>query len=166
MQQIQDFFSQLNNPTQVVIVTHQKPDGDAMGSSLGLYHFLIQLGHQVQVISPTNWANFLDWMPAANKVLDFENNKEKAIQLIENANIIFCLDFNVLHRTKHVAPYLEKATCTKILIDHHQEPQTDAFNFGISNTAKSSTCEMVYDFIVDSGNADKINVAITTCLYT
>lgn len=166
MQQIQDFFSQLNKPSQVVIVTHQKPDGDAMGSSLGLYHFLIQLGHQVQVISPTNWANFLDWMPAANKVLDFENNKEKAIQLIENASIIFCLDFNVLHRTKHVAPYLEKATCTKILIDHHQDPQTDAFNFGISNTAKSSTCEMVYDFIVDSGNADKINVDIATCLYT
>lgn len=166
MQPIHLFYPQLNNPSKIIIVSHQKPDGDAMGSSLGLYHFLIQLGHTVNVISPTNWANFLNWMPGVEHVIDFEKNQEKCNQLIQSANIIFCLDFNVLYRTKHVAPLIEAVNCIKILIDHHQEPQVDAFTYGISNTAKSSTCEMVYDFIVDSGNASTLNINIATCLYT
>ncbi|HNE93959.1 MAG TPA: DHH family phosphoesterase, partial [Chitinophagaceae bacterium] len=77
MQPIHLFYPQLNNPSKIIIVSHQKPDGDAMGSSLGLYHFLIQLGHTVNVISPTNWANFLNWMPGVEHVIDFEKNQEK-----------------------------------------------------------------------------------------
>jgi phosphoesterase RecJ-like protein len=166
MQSIEQFFPKLSTPSKVVIVTHQKPDGDAMGSSLGLYHFLIQLSHQVTVISPTNWANFLDWMPTANSVLNFEQKENVCKQIIADADFIFCLDFNVLHRTKHVAVHIENSNAIKILIDHHQEPQVSAFNYGISNTAKSSTCEMVYDFIVDSGYQHLINIDIATCLYT
>jgi len=166
MQQIQEFYPQLTNPRKVVITCHQKPDGDAMGSTLGLYHFLIQLGHSVTVISPTNWADFLDWMPSVKNVVDFERFKEKAIGIINDAEIIFCLDFNVLHRTKHMEPYLAAANCIKILIDHHQQPQEEAFTYGISNTYKSSTCEMVYDFIVESQHPDKINLDVAACLYT
>jgi phosphoesterase RecJ-like protein len=166
MQQIQEFYPQLTQPQKVVITCHQKPDGDAMGSTLGLYHFLIQLGHEVTVISPTNWADFLEWMPGVNKVVDFERFREKSIGLINNAQIIFCLDFNILHRTKNMEPYLAAAKCTKVLIDHHEQPQAEAFNFGISNTYKSSTCEMVYDFIVGSHHSDKINLDVATCLYT
>lgn len=166
MEPIQAFYSQLTTPKKVVITAHQKPDGDAMGSSLGLYHVLVQLGHSVTVISPTNWASFLKWMPAANKVVDFELSKEVAIKYLEEAEVLFCLDFNVLHRTKNMAPVLERLQCTKILIDHHEQPQVQYFSYGISNTAKSSTCEMVYDFIVDSGHADKINVEVAQCLYT
>jgi len=79
---------------QVVITMHQKPDGDAMGSSLGLYHVLIQLGHQVTVVSPTNWASFLNWMPGCDLVLDFEKSihKDKALAAIENAD--WRKDFN------------------------------------------------------------------------
>ncbi|MBX2930900.1 MAG: DHH family phosphoesterase [Chitinophagaceae bacterium] len=166
MQPIQKFFPKLTTPAKVVIVTHQKPDGDAMGSSLGLYHFLIQFSHQVTVISPTNWAGFLNWMPACDKVINFEQKEAICKQIIAEADIIFCLDFNVLYRTKHVAPEIEKASAIKILIDHHQEPQTEAFDFGISDTTKSSTCEMVYDFIVNSGYQHTINIDIATCLYT
>ena len=166
MQQIQDFFPQIHEPKKVIITTHQKPDGDAMGSSLGLYHFLIQLGHQVTVISPTNWANFLDWMPGIDTVIDYEQNKEKSKLLIQDADVIFCLDFNILHRTKNLEPFLEAATCTRILIDHHQQPQEEMFAYGISDTNKSSTCEMVYDFIMDSGNGANINLDVATCLYT
>jgi phosphoesterase RecJ-like protein len=166
MQQIQEFYPQLTQPKKVVITTHQKPDGDAMGSSLGLYHFLKQLGHQVTVISPTNWADFLEWMPGIKQVIDFERYREKAISIINQAELIFCLDFNVLHRTKHMEPYLAAANCTKVLIDHHEQPQEAAFNFGVSNTYKSSTCEMVYDFIEESGFSNKINLDIATCLYT
>ena len=138
MQQIQEFYSQLTQPKKVVITAHQKPDGDAMGSCLGLYHFLVQLGHQATVISPTNWADFLDWMPGVQHVLDFERFKDKANSIISEAEIIFCLDFNILHRTKHMEQPLATAQCIKILIDHHQQPQEEAFTYGISNTAKSS----------------------------
>jgi len=92
---------------------HQKPDGDAMGSALGLYHFLIAMGHDVQVISPTNWADFLDWMPGIDKVIDFEKNKEKALKIIGTTDWLFCLDFNVLHRTKHMEKPLTEANCIK-----------------------------------------------------
>ncbi|HEX8331061.1 MAG TPA: DHH family phosphoesterase [Segetibacter sp.] len=166
MQEIQAFYSQLNNPQKVVITTHQKPDGDAMGSSLGLCHFLQGLGHTVTVISPTNWASFLKWMPGCEKVVDFELHKEKAIKILEEAEVLFCLDFNVLHRTKNMESHLAGLQCTKVLIDHHQQPQEEAFTFGVSDTKKSSTSEMVYDFIVDSGNKEKINTDIAECLYT
>ena len=166
MQSIQAFYTQLTTPRKVIVTTHQKPDGDAMGSSLGLYHFLTQLGHSVTVVSPTNWAGFLKWMPGASNVVDFEYSKEVAVKMIEEAELLFCLDFNVLHRTKNMEPVLAELQCTKVLIDHHQQPQEDYFDFGVSNTAKRSTCEMVFDFIVDSGFGDKINTEIAQCLYT
>lgn len=145
---------------------HQKPDGDAMGSALGLYHFLIALGHQVQVISPTNWADFLDWMPGIDKVIDFEKNREKSKKIIDETDWLFCLDFNVLHRTKNLEKYLTEAKCTKILIDHHEQPQEEAFDFGASITSKSSTCEMVYDFIIESGHGSLLNLDAAECIYT
>ena len=145
---------------------HQKPDGDAMGSALGLYHFLKGLGHTVTVISPTNWAEFLNWMPGVKEVVDFEQQREKSKQLIDQAEVIFCLDFNILHRTKHMEQPLTEAKCTKILIDHHEQPQEEAFTYGVSNTAKSSTCEMVFDFITDSGHQDAITPEMAECLYT
>ena len=166
MQSIQLFYPELNTPKKIAITTHQKPDGDAMGSSLGLYHLLIQLGHTVTVISPTNWASFLKWMPAANKVVDFELSKDIAIKYLQEADVLFCLDFNVLHRTKNMEPVLNDLTCTKVLIDHHEQPQVEYFTYGISSTAKSSTCEMVFDFIVDSGHDAKINTEIAQSLYT
>jgi len=166
MKNIQEFYPYLTEPKKVVITTHQKPDGDAMGSSLGLYHFLCSLGHSVTVISPTNWANFLDWMPGTNYVIDFDYNREKAKNIIQQAELIFCLDFNILHRTKNMEQPLADAKCIKILIDHHQQPQEEVFDYGNSNTSKSSTCEMVYDFIVESGHADKLNLDMATNLYT
>jgi bifunctional oligoribonuclease and PAP phosphatase NrnA len=168
MYPIQEFYPLLTTPSKVIITMHQKPDGDAMGSTLGLYHFLIQLGHEVTVISPTNWADFLNWMPGVDKVLDFEKHahRERCVALIQNADILFCLDFNVMHRTKNMEPFLMKASCKKVLIDHHQQPQESAFDFGASNVYKSSTCEMVYDFITESGHTDLINLDVAACLYT
>ena len=165
MQPIHELYPLLNQPRKIVITTHQKPDPDAMGSSLGLYHLLIQLGHTVQVISPTNWAAFLDWMPGCEKVIDFERNVQKCEAFLSEADWIFCLDFNTLIRTKRMAVFLEQVSAKRILIDHHQEPQTSVFTWGISNTAKSSTCEMIYDFICESGNKDKINQPVMQCLY-
>jgi phosphoesterase RecJ-like protein len=167
MQSIHLLYPELNGVSRkVVITTHQKPDGDAMGSSLALFHFLTQLGHQVQVISPTNWANFLNWMPGVESVLDFEKETNRCTTLIQDSDWVFCLDFNVLARTKKMVTALEETSAVRVLIDHHQEPQTDRFVYGVSDTTKSSTAEMVYDFIIGSGLDQLINQPITQCLYT
>ena len=166
MQPIEQFFQNLNKPFKAVITCHQKPDGDAMGSTLSLYHFLKSMGHDVVVISPTNWAQFLDWMPGVEEVIDFEANREKSTEFVNNADYVFCLDFNILHRTKHLEPVISASKANKILIDHHQQPDTPNFHYGISDVSKSSTCEMIYDFIVQSGHSNLINIDIATCLYT
>lgn len=165
MKPIEEIFPLLNQSRRVVITTHMKPDADAMGSSLGLYHLLKQLGHSVTVISPTNWAGWVNWMPGVRQVVDYELQKEKGEKALNEAEWLFCLDFNIFHRTKTLTERLKQVSCTKILIDHHQEPDEASFDYGISNTAKSSTCEMVYDFIIGSGNGDKINEEISECLY-
>ena len=144
---------------------HQKPDPDAMGSSLALAGVLARLGHEVTVISPTNWPDFLKWMPGSKKVIDFEASREKGNKALEAAEWIFCLDFNALYRTKHMAAKLAELPCVKILIDHHEQPETQAFDYGISLTAKSSTSEMVYDLIKASGNDGLINEDVAACLY-
>jgi bifunctional oligoribonuclease and PAP phosphatase NrnA len=165
MKPIKDIFPLLVQPRQIVITTHQKPDADAMGSSLALRHFLTQLGHSVTVISPTNWAGWVNWMPGTKEVMDYEQDKQKAEAVLDKADWLFCLDFNIFHRTKTLTEKLKQLTCTKILIDHHQEPDEISFDYGVSDTSKSSTCEMVYDFILASGHADKINADISTCIY-
>ena len=165
MKPIQALYPLLSTPRQIVITMHQKPDADAMGSTLALKHFLVQLGHAVTVISPTNWAGWVNWLPGVKEVLDYDKDKQKSDVILNNADWIFCLDFNIFHRTKTMTEKLKQLSCTKILIDHHQEPDIASFDYGISDTVKSSTCEMVYDFIVDSGHADKINLEIGECIY-
>jgi phosphoesterase RecJ-like protein len=145
---------------------HQKPDGDAMGSALAVYHFLKALGHQVTVISPTNWATFLNWMPGCGQVLDFEKNRDAAKDLVSHADMLFCLDFNIMHRTKNMEHLLLDAKCTKVLIDHHELPDEQAFTYGESIPAKSSTCEMVYDFIMQSPYAEIMDLDMAACIYT
>lgn len=165
MRPIADIYTLLDKPKKVVIIMHQKPDADAMGSSLGLSLFLKQLGHTPTVISPTNWAEWLKWMPECQDVIDYEFSTEKANAVLDQAEWVFCLDFNTLARTRHMASKLRKLSCTRILIDHHQQPETEIFAYGVSDTGKSSTCEMVYDFIVGSGHKDKLNLDIAACLY-
>src|SRR5258706_1782995 len=165
MKPVSELFPLLKEPENVVITFHQKPDADAMGSALGLYHFLLQLNHTVTVVSPTNWAGFLSWMPGCKKVLDYEMQTSKATAVLDKAEWLFCLDFNTLNRTRKMADKLSSLTCTKILIDHHQQPQEETFDYGISDVNKSSTSEMVYDFIIESGYADKIDENVAECLY-
>jgi len=166
MQPIKNLYPLLDRQRKIVITMHQKPDGDAMGAALALFHFLKSLGHAVCVISPTNWARFLNWMPGCKEVIDFEMHTDKSRQIIEGAELLFCLDFNSMHRTKRMETLLLGAKCVKVLIDHHEQPTEEHFDYGISDAARSSTCEMVYDFIVGSGHADKLNLDMAACIYT
>jgi bifunctional oligoribonuclease and PAP phosphatase NrnA len=165
MQPITDIVPLLQDPRDIVIVMHQKPDADAMGSSLGLFHVLKAVGHRVTVISPTNWADWLAWMPGAGTVIDYELNTIKSNEILQKADWIFCLDFNVLHRTRKMTEPIGRAPGIRILIDHHQQPQKEVFAYGISDTNKSSASEMVFDFIESAGLGSKINVAVAECLY-
>lgn len=165
MKVLGEIYPLLATPRNIVITMHQKPDADAMGSALGLYHFLLTFGHQVTVISPTNWAKWLDWMPDCSKVVDYELHRDRAEGILKQADWVFCLDFNALVRAKHMAPSLQSGGFTRILIDHHQQPESQHFAYGISDTSKSSTCELIYDFIVGGGYSDRITNAIAECLY-
>jgi phosphoesterase RecJ-like protein len=166
MQPIAHLYPLLEHKRNIVITMHQKPDGDAIGSALALFHFLRKIGHNATVVSPTNWAKFLNWMPGCNEVVDFEAQIQKATALAENADILFCLDFNAMHRTKKMETLLLGIKCVKVLIDHHEQPAEEHFDYGVSNILKSSTCEMVYDFIVKSPFADKLDLDMATCIYT
>jgi len=168
MKDTKELYPLLQEPAKVVVTMHQKPDPDAMGSSLALANVLKAGGHSVTIISPTNWPDFLQWMDGTETVIDFESgpaSKEKAILAVKESDWIFCLDFNVFDRTKHLAPHLASASARKILLDHHQQPDTASFEFGRSDVGKSSTCEMVYDFIQEAGWGDRINSAVSACLY-
>jgi phosphoesterase RecJ-like protein len=165
MKPISDLYSLLHQPQKVVITTHQKPDADAMGSSLALGHYLRKKGHEVSVISPTNWAGFVDWMPGTALVINYDQHQQKSKQLLTQADLLFCLDFNIFHRTKSMTEVLYSLSCKKVLIDHHQEPDVASFTFGVSDTSKSSTCEMIYDFIVGANDADLIDQDIAECIY-
>ncbi len=165
MKEIKELFPFLAVPKKIVVTMHQKPDPDAMGSALGLYHYLKLKGHDVKVISPTNWADFLKWMPGCETVFDFESQRSMCIEIMNQAEIFFCLDFNHFSRTRFMESILKDLSCIKVLIDHHREPQTEVFDYGVSDIAKSSTAEMVYDFIVDNEGKSLINKDIAENLY-
>lgn len=164
MRPIAEIKPLLATPKKIVVTMHQKPDADAMGASLAWYHYLLQKGHKVSVLSPTNFPDFLQWMPGCDKVINFEGQTEKALLALENTELLFCLDFNALYRTKALAPYLEKLQCTKVLIDHHLLPQPD-FDYGISDASASATAQLVYEIIVDFGDTQLINLEMAQCLY-
>jgi phosphoesterase RecJ-like protein len=164
MKRIEEIKPLLESPKKVVITMHQKPDADAMGSSLALFHYLKQKGHDVTVISPTNFPEFLEWMPGAKEVLDFESAQDKALKALEGIELLFCLDFNALYRTKGMEPYLAALSCIKILIDHHLEPQPD-FDYGVSDTTASSTAQLVYETIYLLGDERYINEDMAQCIY-
>src|SRR6478609_2600004 len=115
MQPLHLIYNQLSEKKNIAITMHQKPDADAMGSTLALFHFLKQFGHNVTVISPTNWARWVDWMQGANEVLDYELNKAEADTILDRADWLFCLDFNHFSRTKTLAPKLFSLKIPKIL---------------------------------------------------
>lgn len=163
--EIQEIVALLSAPKKIVIVPHRSPDGDAMGSTLGLYHFLLKMGHSPCVISPNDFPSFLNWMPGSEDVLVFENDRETTSNIIADAALIFTLDFNALHRTGEMETVLSKVTVPFVMIDHHQLPDGYA-KYTFSDTSYGSTCEMMYEFFVQMGKKSLIDKTIATCLYT
>ncbi|MGJ8731765.1 DHH family phosphoesterase [Cellulophaga fucicola] len=157
--------SLLSTPQKIVIIPHKNPDGDAIGSTLGLWHYLKSIDQDAVVIAPNNFPKFLKWMPGQEEIVIFEDDKERAQKYITDASLIFTLDFNHLSRVGFMQESLEAAEGTFIMIDHHQAP-SDYAKVTYSDVSMSSTCEMVYNFIEAIDSTSKITSDIANCLYT
>lgn len=166
LQEIEAIQTLLATPKKITIIPHRNPDGDAMGSTLGLYHVLKQLHHEVVVMAPNEFPNFLAWLPESENILIFERNFDACTAILEKSELIFTLDFNALHRTgEQMERILTPLNTTSIMIDHHQAPDGYA-TYTFSDTSYGSTCQMIYDFVHQLGHADLINKTVATCLYT
>ncbi len=156
----------LSTPKKIAIVSHRNPDGDAYGSSLTLYHFLLKSKHNVSVVSPNDCPDFLKWLPSQENIVVFENDVIKGTQLLNEAEIIFTLDFNALHRVgKAMQEVLENTAATYIMIDHHEQPD-DYATYMYSDASISSTSQMLYHFFEKLDALNDIDKTIATCLYT
>jgi len=155
----------IDKSDKIVIVVHVGPDGDAMGSSLALWHYLMTIEKEPVVIVPTSFPNFLSWLPGAECVLVYEDYKEKSDELISKADLIFTLDFNVPNRLANMETAVMEASAPKILVDHHLHPG-DFAQVAISYPEISSTSELIFRLICRLGDFSKINLACAECIYT
>lgn len=165
MQQIKAFNDFMRQPRSVVILTHFKPDADALGSSLGLMGYLKKKGHQVKVITPSDYPDFISWMPGNSEVLVFQKERAQTSQeFVDRAEIIFCLDFSSLNRINELGEMVRKSSAKKVLIDHHLEPENFAEFVQWDGTA-ASTAELVYELIEECGDQNLVDEPIANCLY-
>lgn len=165
MKDIGKFKEIISKPLKVVVLMHPKPDADALGSTLALTAFLTKIGHSVTPISPTDYPNFLNWLPGNEKVMVFQKESpQPAETTIAAADLIFCLDFNTLSRIFELGEMVVRSNAKKVLIDHHLEPEKFA-DFEEWDPTAASTAELVYQVIHELGNDDLIDQDIAECLY-
>ena len=160
LKSVTKLFSEKRN---IIFIPHSSPDADALGSCLALYHFF-KSKNGVNIISPNEYTEILNFLPGSENILNYEREKEKCEDIINKGDVIFTLDFNSLGRARNLSSLISKSSATTIMIDHHENPDNYA-DITISNSKMSSTCEMVYDFIC-SIDKSKIDNKIATCIYT
>ncbi|MFP4367232.1 MAG: DHH family phosphoesterase [Bacteroidales bacterium] len=155
----------INRSRDIVIISHVNPDGDAVGSSLALFHYLKRKGKNVSVIVPNEYPDFLKWLPGNNNIIVFSKNKSAAIKAIADARLMFVIDFNTPSRADKAEEYIRGSAAFKIMIDHHPEPEEFA-DVIISDINSSSTAEMVFRVIESIGETGFIDEISATCFYT
>lgn len=162
---VEDFRIQLEKSNNILIVSHKNPDGDAIGSALGFLHFLNTLNKKANIIVPNNYPAFLKWLPLNDKILVFNENKEESIKLLNNADLLICLDFNDISRLGKMEPFVRNFTKPSVVIDHHPNPSKD-FDIIISDIQASSTAELLFRLIFYLGKETSINKEMASCFYT
>lgn len=155
---------QLSSPKNIAITTHPKPDADALGSSLALSAYLKKKNHNVRVITPTDYPKFISWMEGNEDVTIYEGHEKECDPILLNADIFFCLDFSTLSRIDNLGEIVKKSTAIKVIIDHHLQPEHFA-DFEYWNDKKAATCELIFDFIVEMGDKNMIDVPMGECIY-
>ncbi|PKP50591.1 MAG: DHH family phosphoesterase [Bacteroidetes bacterium HGW-Bacteroidetes-11] len=154
----------LTTTSNILITTHYNPDGDALGSSLGLYHYLHLKGYSAKILVPNEYPDFLGWMPGNSDMTVYSKNQSEGDALIDWAEVIFCLDYNAIQRVNLFSDKLINAKGVKVLVDHHLQPEPQ-FDYMFSMIETSSTSELVYDLICALGDQDIIEKNIAMCLY-
>lgn len=165
LKNFEELKTYLGSPRSIVIIGHRNPDGDAVGSTLGLKYYFEKKGHKAQVLMPNEYPDFLHWLPSSETVLKFDRQNNQSLKALTNSDIVFLLDFNTLHRVgEDMQSTLKDYKNDFALIDHHQQP--DEFTYMYSDVSISSTCQMVYNFIEMMGDVELVDKNIATCLYT
>lgn len=165
MLQGEEYLEELSRPKKIIITTHHKPDGDALGSSLGLYHWLKRKGHEVNVVLSSDFPDFLSWMPGFADLIYFPDQPEESQKLFDEAEIIFCLDYSALSRTNILEPIIREAKGQKWMIDHHLDPE-DFATVEYWDSSAAATAQLVYTFIADVyHDKESITAEIASCLY-
>mgnify|MGYP000291577633 CR=1 FL=1 len=155
----------LSIPKDIAIIAHRNPDGDALGSALGLQRFLEKKGHLVKVVMPSESPALFNYLPGFASITVFDLKHDEARDILRKSECIFCLDFNGLDRVDKLGPVIDESRATKVLIDHHLDPEPFV-DYMFSDTEASSTCELVYQFIEDLGYELDIDTQIGNCLFT
>lgn len=151
--------------SNILLTAHISPDGDALGATLGLFHYLVSIGKKSIIMVPNRYPAFYEWMPGIDKVVIMEEAKAQSINIIKKADLIFCLDYNSLDRVNGMKPILEQSKAPKILLDHHLNPDIDAV-VKISHPEISSTSELVFRLICRIGGYADMNTEGAQCIYT
>ena len=143
---VSNIKTHLSESKKIVVIPHLSPDADALGSCLAIYHFFNK-NHEVSIISPNEYSEVLKFLPGENIIYRFDLSQDKSVKLINDAEIIFILDFNNLNRVRKLSPYIKESDAIKIMIDHHEEPD-DFCDQTLSNSSIASTAELLYDFLL------------------
>lgn len=160
-----NIYEKLKEGSQNIVITaHRSPDGDAIGSSLALYHYLVKKGHKVSVVVPDAFPSFIGWLPGTDSILVYDEMKENVEEEIANASIIFCLDYNDLSRVGDLAPVIDESNAYKAMIDHHLKP-SDFCDWMHSDTSSCSTAQMIYEFIENENDLELIDTNIAENIY-
>lgn len=148
----------------ILLISHVNPDGDAIGSQLALYHYLIHKGKRTGMISPNYLQEFLKWMDGAGEIKVFIKKRKTCIELIKEADLIILIDFNQSNRLGEAEKYVNDSTAVKVIIDHHQDP-SDFANLVISDSSKCSTAELVYELITGLNGTPFNNKSYSEAIY-
>lgn len=161
----EDNLALLTEPRRIVITTHHKPDGDALGSSLALYQWLKKRNHDVSVVLSSDFPSFLDWMPGRDDVIIYPTQSERSSKLLAEAEIVFCLDYSALSRTNILEPLIASSPAQKWMIDHHLDPE-DFASLVYWDSSAAATAQLIYTFIADViGASTEIDADMATCMY-
>ncbi len=164
--EISDIKLLLKQNKKIVITAHTNPDGDAIGASLAMYHYLVKLGNIVNMIVPNKFPDFYKWLPYSGKIIIYEKQAKLSQKLLKEADLIFAMDYNAINRLGALAEIVATTSAKRILIDHHIDPETEKFDYCHSTVNTSSTGELVYDFITKIGDEDLIDKNIAEAIYT
>ncbi|UKN01888.1 bifunctional oligoribonuclease/PAP phosphatase NrnA [Paracrocinitomix mangrovi] len=162
---IQSLKDLLNQSANILITAHKSPDGDSVGSSLGLYHYLKVKGYNVNICHPDVAPDFLHWLIGHDEIYNLDDHKEKVTEIFANADLIFCLDYNSSSRIGQMEKLMNDATAKKVMVDHHRDPDENFCDLMFSDITSCSTSQLIYEIIAASGDENIVDPLIGTPLY-